>query len=244
MNDSPNSSKSPTPPSPAADEGRTIALIQGLQSGAIDSKCIAITDRRQLVAVMLADGYSSADIAQVLKVSDRTIERDKVAIRQAHALSRDPKLIPLMVGRLVSEAELSVQRMRKAARDKGAPVAVKVEAEHRCYQVVSDLTQSLQRLGYLPMAAQKMEADLVHHVGEVPDFSQLRSEIKRLKQIHLRALPDSGESGNPEVVERLAKLEREITRASLASEIDDLSSACDPDCPGGPTEGEQPDAGT
>jgi hypothetical protein len=223
-----------------------VSLIQGLQSGTIDAKCISAADRRQLVAVLMADGYSTADIAQIMKVSDRSIDRDKHAIRQAHALARDPKLIPQMVGRLVSEAELSVQRMRKVTRDKGVPPAVKVEAEHRCYQVISDLFQNLQRVGYLPTAAQKVEADLVHHAGEVPDYGQLLAEAHRLKQIQQHALPASGEgqSSSTEIVERLVKLESEITRASLASEIEDLSSACDPELSEEPTDGEPPNAGT
>jgi hypothetical protein len=222
-----------------------VSLIQGLQSGTIDAKCISAADRRQLVAVLMADGYSTADIAQIMKVSDRSIDRDKQAIRHAHALARDPKLIPQMVGRLVSEAELSVQRMRKATRDKGVPAAVKVEAEHRCFQVMSDLIQRMQGLGYLPTAAQKVEADLVHHVGEVPNYGELLAEAQRLKQIHQHALPvsEEGQSGSTEIVERLAKLESEITRASLASEIEDLSSTCDPELPREPIDGESPNAG-
>jgi hypothetical protein len=246
VSDSPDISKSPTPPSSDADESRTVTLIQGLQSGSIDAKSISIPDRRQLVAVLLADGYTTVDIAQIMKVSDRSIERDKLAIRQSNAVSRDPKLIPQMVGRLVSEAELSVERIRKATRDKGVPAAVKVDAEHRCYQVVSDLIQSMQRLGYLPTAAQKVEADLVHHVGEVPDFAQLLAETTRLKQIHKHSLPASqeGQSGSLDVVNRLAKLEVEITRASLASEIDDLTSACDSEMTVETAEPELPHAGT
>jgi len=44
--------------------------------------------------------------SQILKVSDRSIERDKKAIREANALSADPELVEQMIGRLVCEAEL------------------------------------------------------------------------------------------------------------------------------------------
>lgn len=230
-----NASPEPIDPAPAkdsgAEDGRTMALLQKIQSGAITPKSISVSDRRQLVGVLMADGYSTADMAQILKVSDRSIERDKQAIRRSHAIARDPELTPQMVGRLGAEAELTVQRIRKAIRDKKVPAAVKVDGEHRCYQVISDLTQSLQRLGYLPTAAQKLEADLTHHIGEAPDFEELQAETRRLIHITQLALPGAqeGETADPEVAKRLTKLEEEITRANLASEIEELSSTIDPE---------------
>ncbi len=217
--------------SPDAGEGRTVALLQKIQSGAVDPKCIASADRRQVVAVLMADGYATPEIAQVLKVSDRSIERDKAALRQANAIVQDPKLVPRMVGRLVGEAELSVQRIRKATRDKTVPAAVKVDAEHRCYQIVSDLVQRMQGLGYLPIAAQRMEADLTHHLGETPDFGQLLTETERLRLITQQALPsgDGEAADGGELVERLTHLQEQISRARLASEVDSLSSEIDAD---------------
>lgn len=65
----------------------------------------------------------------------------------------DPKLVEQMVGRLAGEAELAIQRIRRAVRDKvrnkDTPKTVRVDAEHRCYQIFSDLVGSMQRLGYL-----------------------------------------------------------------------------------------------
>jgi transposase len=131
-------------------EERTLSLLQKIQAGVMDPKCIRPAERRLIVSYLMADGYSTADMAQILKVSDRSIERDKKAVREANAIAADPQLVEQMVGRLVLEAELSIQRIRKAVRDKDTPQAVRIEAEHRCYQIVSDMITSLQRLGYLP----------------------------------------------------------------------------------------------
>ncbi len=125
---------------------RTLSLLQKIQAGTVDPKCIRPAERRAIVSYLMADGYSTADMAQILKVSDRSIERDKKAIREANALSADPELVEQMAGRLVCEAELSIQRIRKTARDKNTPQAVRIEAEHRCYQIVSDMITSLQHL--------------------------------------------------------------------------------------------------
>ena len=210
-----------TDPGPAGETG-TVALLRQIQSGAMDPKSIGPADRRQLVAFLLSDGYSAAEMSQILKVAERTIERDKKAIRESNAIARDPRLVEQMVGRLVGEAELAVQRIRKAVRDKDTGKALRVDAEHRCYQITSDLVVSMQRLGYLPTAAQKVEADLTHHVGEVPDFATMQAEVRRLRQIY----PVDGENA-PDTIRQLGLLEQQITRADLASRVDAISSTLD-----------------
>ena len=194
-------------------------LLRRIESGAMSPKGIGADDRRQLVAFLLSDGYSVAEMGQILKTSDRTIERDKKAIRESNVIVRDPGLVEQMVGRLVGEAELVVQRIRKAIRDKDTPKAVRVDAEHRCYQIISDLVGRMQRLGYLPTAAQKIDADLTHHLGEVPDLSATQDEVRRLKQICERTGED-----DPEAARQLGLLEQQVTRAKLASQVDAISS--------------------
>lgn len=197
---------------------RTLSLLQKIQAGTVDPKCIRPADRRLIVSYLIADGYSTADMAQILKVSDRSIERDKKALREANALSADPELVEQMAGRLVCEAELSVQRIRKAARDKNTPQAVKVDAEHRCYQIVSDMITSLQRLGYLPIAAQRLQADFTHSIGQIPDVAQIQAELQRLKQI-------TGETQgtDPQLTEQINQIEIQLVKVMLASQIENIS---------------------
>lgn len=197
----------------------TISLLRRIESGIVDPKSLAVPDRRQLVGFLMADGYSTAEMGQILQFADRTIERDKKAVRESNAIARDPQLVEQMVGRLVTEAELAIQRIRRAVRERGVLPAVKVDGEHRCYQIVSDLIRSLRRLGYLPTATQKVEADLTHHVGEVPDLEDLHVEVRRLIKIH----HETGEP-DPNTKEQLVLLERQIAQADLATRVDQVSS--------------------
>jgi hypothetical protein len=167
---------------------------------------------------MIGEGYSTAEMAQILKVSDRSIERDKKAIREANALSAGPELVEQMVGRLVCEADLSIQRIRKAARDKDTSPAVRIDAEHRCYQIVSDMVASLQSLGYLPIAAQRLQADFTHSIGQIPDVAQMQEELQRLRQI-------TGETQgtDPRLIEQLSEVETQLVKVGLASQIENIS---------------------
>ncbi len=206
-------------PESEGSDTRTLALLRKIESGEVEPKCVSASDRRRLVAFLIGDGYSTAEIAQILQVADRTVERDKKAIREANAITREPQLVGQMVGRLMGEAELSVQHIRKAVRDKTVSPAVKVDAEQRCYQIISDLVQSMQRLGYLPTAAQKVEADLTHHVGEVPDFDVMHAEVRRVRQIC--------QNSGGEVPADVALLERQIVQADLATRVEDLAGQHD-----------------
>ncbi len=198
---------------------RTLSLLQKIQAGTVDPKCIRSAERRRIVSYLMADGYSTAEMAQILKVSDRSIERDKKVIRETNALAADPELVEQMVGRLVCEAELSNQRIRKAARDKTTAPAVKVDAEHRCYQIVSDMIGSLQHLGYLPTATPRLQADFTHNIGQIPDFSQMQAEVQRLKQITGEA-----QGTDSEVIEQLSQIETQLVKVKLVNQIEKISN--------------------
>ena len=201
---------------------RTLSLLQKIQVGTVDPKCIRPAERRQIVSYLMADGYATADMAQILKISDRSIERDKKTIRETNALAASPELVEQMTGRLVCEAELSIQRIRKAARDKTTPQAVKVDAEHRCYQIVSDMIASMRHLGYLPTATSKLQADFTHNIGQIPDFAQMQAEVQRLRQI-------TGETQgtDSEVTEQLNQIETQLTKVDLANQIESISNIVD-----------------
>ena len=207
--------RQPSDNTPGDTGERTLGLLQKIQAGTTDPKCIRPAERRLIVSYLMADGYCTADMAQILKVSDRSIERDKKAIRETNALAADPELVEQMAGRLVCEAELSIQRIRKAARDKNTPQAVKVDAEHRCYQIVSDMITSLQRLGYLPMATTRLQADLTHHVGQIPDLSQMQEEVQRLKEI---------QGADRTVKEQLNEIETQLVKVQLVDQIENISN--------------------
>lgn len=203
----------------ACDTGeRTLSLLQKIQSGAVDPKCIRPAERRLIVSYLMADGYCTADMAQILKVSDRSIERDKKAIRETNALAADPGLVEQMVGRLVCEADLSIQRIRKAAHDKDVPQAVKVDAEYRCYQIASDMVSSLQRLGYLPTATARLKADITHSIDQIPELPQLDMEAQRLMQ-----LTGEIQGTDPRLTEQLTVIRAQIVKVQLADKIQTIS---------------------
>lgn len=169
-------------------ELRCLDILQGIKTGTTNPALLSPPQRRRLVVLLIGEGHSTAEIAHILKFSERTIERDKNKIRKKNAIVKDPKLVEQMAGRLLLEAETAIQKIRKYERDKQASPAVKIDAEHKCFQIVNDLAERLQSMGYLPTAAKKLEADLIHHTEGTLSLKEIESEAQRLRDIR-KTLP-------------------------------------------------------
>jgi len=161
---------------------RSLVILQDIKSGKTDPSLLASSERKLLVSLLMVEGQSTAEIAHLLQVSDRTIERDKQAIRKDNSLSKNPEFAGVMAGRLFDEAQIAIQRMRKVQRDQNCPHAVKVDAEKSCFQVLNNLVERLQSLGYLPTAAHKLKADLTHYPEKL-SLDEIQAEAQRLKDI-------------------------------------------------------------
>ena len=203
--------------------GNVLTRLKQIQAGQLDPATLDKDQRRAVVVVLMEDGYSTAQIATILQVSERTIERDRRAWREDIALAADPKLVGQMVGRLYSEAELSVQRIRRTTRDKDTPAGVRVDGEHRCYQICSDLVQRMQSLGHLPTAAQRLQSEHVLHVDGPPALGQLDEEATRLTDI-MRA--HGVAQDDPRYVE-VNVLKQEIACAKIAGRLGTLKEEAD-----------------
>jgi hypothetical protein len=196
-------------------ERSVLDMITQIRSGDLDPKTLAPADRQACVAHLCAEGLCVPEIAQFLKHSDRTITRDRRAIQEAAALTHDPQLAGRIAGQLVQEAMVCMDRIRRVSRDRETPPAVKVEAERFCFQILSELTQLLQSLGYLPTAAQRVEADLTHHAAEVPTLEAIGAKVKSLTELaefHVGDVP-----GVKQLIE-------EFNRAALAIKVDETAA--------------------
>ncbi len=184
---------------------QSLSLLQKIQKGHGDPRQLNPEDRRQLVAFLVTEGQSTADIAHLLKVSDRTIERDRKALRQENALDKDPQLTSQMAGRLCAEAELCVQRIRKYQREHDATSAVKIDAEQRCFQILAQLTEKLQSMGYVESIRQRFEGQVTCQVGPTPSLQEIMQEAQRLNRIQASLSEDPEQTEPPKKTKRSLK---------------------------------------
>ena len=176
-------------------EDRTLDLLEKIQRKKLDPKALSLSQRQPLVDFLAGEGHSTAEIAKILHCSDKTIERDKKRIFEAGAIELCPKLPAQMIGVLIKEASLAKQKISRVARDKNTPAAVKVDAYHRNYLIISDVTQRLQGLGIMPNAAKKIEATIIDDANMNLGLDELEKEIIRLKSIESETI-ESGDNNN------------------------------------------------
>lgn len=220
-----------TNPDPQAPRGeddttgkpRAIDLLQKIKASHTSPGSISVVDRRLIVEMLMTDGATVPEIAQILDVSERTVKRDKQGIRAANAIDRDPKLVGQMVGRLITEADTAIQRIRRAIRDPRTMPAVKVDGEHRCYQINSDFFRHLQRIGFVPTAVQEIRGDLMHHFAEPPGLDEIQKEMARIEQIgrHVGAV-------DPQITAMMDEMRDQVTRLALGEQLEQLSDAVAP----------------
>jgi len=186
--------------------------IASLKAGMISGKSLSPETRREVVEYLAAEGVGTTEIARLFGFTDRTIRRDLDAIRERNALQQDPKLVERITGELDTEAHRCIQRIRKVTNDKKASHSAKIEGERALFQILNDLAERLQSLGYLPSAAQWVQADLTHHLGDVPSLDRIAAEIQRVSGFTGHDKNAAGELG------RLAELTEQASIASTSVE--------------------------
>lgn len=204
-----------------------IALIRDLQSGTLTSRSLSVESRRACVEHLAAEGWTIAEIAEVIKTSHRTIHRDIAAIRAANAIEPDEQFAPRIVGQLIKHAEQTMQRLRRITRERDCDPAVRVDAERTSWNVMRDLTEVLQRLGFLPTAPQQLEASILHRHAEPPSVAELEAQARSLQDTLLQA-----GAGDDETLKQLAALQDTLGRAVAAETLDRLTQALPAPPPG------------
>lgn len=221
----PHHTQPPPPPSPAPTpppERGVITLIREIQSGGLAGRNLSSEDRRRCVEHLIAEGYSTVETAEILGVAERTIARDRAAIRAANAVDVDPDLAPQVVGQLFRHAEQSNARLRRLSRERDCPAAVRVDAERVNWLILSDLVRTLQRLGWLPTAAQQIRADLTHRTDDclpVDQLEHLLEEAARVESIARAAGLDQ------RLTIDLGHIREVTARHALAARIADVEAA-------------------
>lgn len=183
-----------------------IALIRDLQAKTLDPSSLDAESRRTCVEHLTAEGYGAAEVAEVLKVSPRTVYRDLEEVRAANALQRTPGLVDELSGELLQQARQSIGRLRRISRERDCPHSVKVEAERSAWTVAREATETMQRLGILPTAAHEIRADLTHRLEGPPDFRELETQAEALEGLLLAA------GGTDADMERLRSIQGDLAR--------------------------------
>ncbi len=199
-----------------ADDRSVLAVLGDVKKGTVDPKTLAIVDRRRCVEHLTCEGCSIAEMSEILKVNERTIARDRAAIRKANAVERDPEMTAEIVGQLILQADTCIQHIRRVTRERATPPNVRVDGEKACWGIFRDFVQLLQTLGHLPTAPQEIRGQLTHQIEQLPGFAQMKEEVARMETIVTTYA--IGEENLP-LLKKFAEIKEQVRRGALYEDL-------------------------
>jgi hypothetical protein len=107
----------------------TAELIRQIHEGLIDAATLPAAKRRACVSYLTFQGLTTAEIAHVLCISDRSVQRDRFAARRAAALRPDSELGDELLGEFQQLTLGSIQRLIRLSNDPSAPAYARMWAE-------------------------------------------------------------------------------------------------------------------
>lgn len=184
----------------------TIELLRRVRSGELSPDLLDADARRACVECLLVEGRTVAEIAAILRVSDRTVTRDKARLLTDNAVRWEPGFVEAHVGMLQRCAEQARSGFLRVARDPACGHGARIKAERAAWRVLIDLTTSLQSFGWLPTAPRHVVADLTHR----QDISAeaLTEEMETVFRVYSEARPDDrrGAVAMERLTRRVARL--------------------------------------
>lgn len=179
----------PEPRRRAGPEVPVHKLLGELRAG--ERRKLSATDRARCVHLLWDEGETVPEMAQLLQVSERTITRDRNAIREQCAIEVGEPLRARLLFDLVRQAEISVSNLRRLGRDSNASIAERAAINVHIIDVVAKTVQSCASLGAFPAppeatAPESLDALIVQvlHIATVAEGDgtdpELRSDIRAL----------------------------------------------------------------
>lgn len=201
-----------------------LTLIQRIKDNLFDPKFLTKDQRIQCVEILLGEALTEAAIAQILKVSTKTITRDIQNLRERNALTPNINFAKQIIGDLVHKARLHHGYLMRLARNREISGPAKVQAEFSAWRVLSELIERLQSLGYLPQRPTEITGDLYHHLSD--DSEQSIEEIKKMI-IEIEIVSKESDEMSPEVEEEIKRLKAKIEKAEIIQQVNKLSQKQD-----------------
>ena len=194
-------------------------MLGQIKAGQIDPKAMTSINRQLCVEALILEGYQNASVAQVLKISDRTVRRDIQEIKRKNALEPSVDLAKQMIGQFFQKAMNHHAYLTRLARSQKATVAEKTLAETVAWKVLKECLEKFQTLGYVPLKPQEVYGHFFHQ--SEPDTLEV---INAMKKQLIELEEQSKEMGifDEEISKSIVLLKEEVKQSEIKSRISDV----------------------
>lgn len=163
------------------EETHVYRIIQNLKDRSMDASLIKKETRIDCVEVLSLEGWTVVSMAELFKVSEKTIKRDLEVIADRNALNPDPDLLQKVVGDFLLKTNMSYANLVRMARSKEGSISERVQAEYSAVLILKERVKILQSLGYLPEAARNINITAGKTLDE--QIAEINKELEESKNI-------------------------------------------------------------
>lgn len=163
-------------------------LVKQLEKGAVNPASLSKDALRKCADVYKARGYSNSQIAEILNVDDKTVQRYIKQQREENSLTIGDNFQKNMVGEIIRNWRNQYQRLIKLSYSDDLTPNEIMKAIYFGHQVEKDGVELLERLGYLtkevfaPEYQQESKIIVIKSgdvdVNKFPAFQNLSTEQK------------------------------------------------------------------
>jgi transposase len=177
------------------DEINVHSVLSDLKEGKINPEILNKEARQACVMAFMLEGHQASSIAALLKVSDKTIQRDIKELCAKNALEPNQTLARELVGEYLQKCRNHHAYLTRLARTKEASLQEKAQAEFLAVQTLHTMMKLLQSLGFLPQQPQQIVGDFFHHgqAFEEASLTELKQQMEELEEVLKVSDPPSEE---------------------------------------------------
>ncbi len=196
----------------------TLQILKQIRDGIIDPKKLNPEIRQDCIEhLWYVEGRAVAEIAQILNVSDKTIQRDQNQIRKRNAQKPSTDYTVEVFGELLKKATSAHENMMRLSRSPDASVQEKAQAGFYAWKMIQQQIEIAQSLGVAPSQAFKIEANIRQEEEATP--VQLKEELIRLEGIiNTKGIVDL------RIAELIESVKRQIALAEAKAGIQEIKT--------------------
>jgi hypothetical protein len=201
-------------------EASVHSILSEIKEGKLDPSVLSKDIRQLCIETLLLDGQPPSSLAQLFKVSDKTIHRDADEIRKKNALLPTVNFAKEMIGEFWQKVRVHEAHLMRLSRAKDSSIGEKAQAEFLAFRVMKEAIQIFQTLGYAPCKPTEFVAELFHHDVSDSGFDDIRKKIDEFEAIKKEtgAFPK-------EIEEKIEKLKLRIDKTELEKELEELKKS-------------------
>ena len=127
-------------------------LAKQLENRSVVPSSLRKGDKKKCADLFKSRGYSNADIAEILDVDEKTVQRYIKDQREENALAISSNFQKQIVGEIVRDWNMQYFRLLRLSYSEGMTSNEVMKAIYLAHQVEKDGIELLERLGYLTKA--------------------------------------------------------------------------------------------